>query len=147
MNVTIDSPERTVPALAGYHHIGLTVRDVEASEAWYGTVLGLVRAFVEKHDNETGYAVVMTRPGTHLFLGLDHHEDADRQNFDARRTGLDHLALAISTREALDEWVAHLDALGVDRDPINEITEPVTSALVTFRDLDGISLELIWFGA
>ena len=49
------------PALGGYHHIGLTVRDVERSEAWYAETLGLVRAFVEKHDNDTGHAVVMTR--------------------------------------------------------------------------------------
>lgn len=85
----------TTPTLAGYHHLGLTVRDIDASEAWYSKTLGLSRAFVEKHDNETGYAVVMTNADSAFFLGLDHHADADRQHFDARRTGLDHLALAV----------------------------------------------------
>lgn len=103
------------PDLAGYHHLGLTVRDVEASEAWYAATLGLVRAFVEKHDNETGYAVVLTRPGTSFFLGLDHHADADRQAFDPRRTGLDHLALAVSSKEQVHAWAAHLDRCGLPR--------------------------------
>lgn len=88
------------PTLAGYHHLGLTVRDIAASEAWYADTLGLVRAFVEKHDNESGYAVVMTSPGTSFFLGLDHHAEADRQVFDARRTGLDHVAFGAARKRS-----------------------------------------------
>lgn len=62
-------PGQAVPTLSGFHHLGLTVRDIEVSEAWYTKVLGLVRAFVEPHPTGDGYAVVMTRPGTSLFLG------------------------------------------------------------------------------
>jgi len=135
------------PALGGYHHVGLTVRDIEASEAWYAETLGLVRAFVEKHDNDTGYAVVMTRPGTSFFLGLDHHQDADCQHFDPRRTGLDHLALAVASAEQVHAWSRHLDALGIDHNPVLESTEPMPLAMVLFRDPDGIVIELIWTGA
>lgn len=137
----------TTPTLAGYHHLGLTVRDIEASEAWYGKTLGLTRAFVEKHDNETGYAVVMTNPDTGFFLGLDHHADADRQPFDARRTGLDHVAFAVPGRQEIHDWAAHLDDLGVDHDPVVEGANPMPFAMVIARDPDGISLELIWTGA
>ena len=42
----------------------------------------------------------MTRPGTGLFVGLDHHPDADRETFSPQRTGLDHLALQLASREA-----------------------------------------------
>lgn len=147
MTNTQEIQPRTAPALAGYHHLGLTVRDIEASEEWYSRTLGFVRAFVEKHDNETGFAVVMTRPGSGFFIGLDHHEDADRQQFDARRTGLDHLAFTISTREEIDAWVTHLDELGVDHEPVTEAFEPMRFALVILRDPDGIPIELIWFGA
>lgn len=108
---------------------------------------GAGRAFVEPHDNETGYAVVMTKPETGLFLGLDHHADADRAPFDARRTGLDHLAFRVSTREEVDLWIAHLDRLGVPHAPVHEVAEPMPYALVNFRDLDGIQLEVMWFGA
>lgn len=135
------------PALAGYHHLGITVRDIDASEAWYTKTLGLVRAFVEKHDNDTGYAVVMTRPGTSFFLGLDHHHDADRKMFDPARTGLGHFALAVTSADEVRAWAAHLDALGVEHEPVFEANEPMPLALVQLRDPDGIAIELIWTGA
>lgn len=135
------------PELVGYHHLGLTVRDVAASEAWYAETLGLVRAFVEKHDNDTGFAVVMTRPGTSFFLGLDHHQDADRQPFDPRRTGLDHVALAVSSPEEVHAWARHLDARGIAHDPVLETSDPMPLAMVLLRDPDGIVVELIWTGA
>jgi glyoxylase I family protein len=141
-------PSQAVPTLSGFHHLGLTVRDIEASEAWYTKVLGLVRAFVEPHPTGDGYAVVMTHPGTGLFLGLDYHPDADREMFNERRTGLDHLALQLSSRSELDEWITHLDALGVDHGPLSEGgAEPAPFALVVFHDPDRIPIELIWFGA
>src|SRR3954470_4500363 len=138
---------RTARALATYHHMGLTVRDVEASESWYGRVLGFVRAFVEPHPEGGGHAGVMTRPGTHIFLGLDYRPNADKQLFDMCRTGLDHLAIAVPAREDVDAWVTHLDALGVEHGPLTTGEAPAPFALVVFPDPDGIPIELIWFGA
>ena len=137
---------RAAPDLSGFQHIGLTVRDVVASEAWYTKVLGLVRAFVEPHSTGDGYAVVLTRPGTGLFVGLEHHPDADRERFSPRRTGLDHLAVQVPSREALDEWIAHLETMGVEHQVVVEKYEPVRLALVLVRDPDGIPIELFWFG-
>ena len=135
------------PALAGYHHLGLTVRDIDRSEAWYAETFGLVRAFVEPHDNSSGYAIVMTRPGTHFFIGLDHHQDADRQAFAPNRTGLDHLAFAATSAAEVEEWAAHFDRLGVDHDPLLVTDDPMPLALVQVRDPDGIPIEVIWTGA
>jgi catechol-2,3-dioxygenase len=134
----------TVPSLTGVQHLGLTVRDIGASEAWYTSVLGLVRAFVEPHSTGEGHAVVMTRPGTGLFLGLDHHPDADREMFDPARTGLDHVAFGVASREDMDTWISHLDAMGVERDALSESAEPLPHALVVLRDPDGIAIELFW---
>ena len=138
----------TEPALAGYHHVGITVTDVETSESWYSKTLGLVRAFVEPHAGSQGggYAVVMTRPGTPFFLGLDHHAEADKLPFDARRTGLDHVALAVSAHEEVHAWAAHLDAIGVEHGPVIEGDEPMPSALVHFLDPDGVPIEVLWIG-
>ena len=58
-----------------------------------------------------------------------------------------HLALRVETREDIDLWAAHLDALGVKRAPIHETSEPVPHALIVFRDPDEIQLEVMWFGA
>ncbi len=136
---------RTDPALTGLQHIGLTVRDIVASEAWYTKVLGLVRVFVEPHGTGDGYAVVMMRPGTGLFVGLDHHPEADQKMFSPLRTGLDHLALGVASREALGEWISHLDTMGVDHEAIIERAEPAPQALLVLRDPDGIPIELFWY--
>lgn len=148
VSTVIESPQssRAVPAVTGISHVGLTVRDIDASEAWYTDVLGLVRAFVEPHATGDGYAVVMTRPGTGLFVGLEHHPEADSQYFSPRRTGLDHLALQLTARVDIDEWISHLDAVGVEHEAPFETTEPVPHAMVLVRDPDGIPIELFWFG-
>jgi catechol-2,3-dioxygenase len=136
----------TAPSLTGISHVGLTVRDVATSEAWYTEVLGLARVFVEPHSAGEGYAVVMTRPGTALFLGLDHHPDADRQAFSERRTGLDHLALAVESREDLDRWARRLEARGIAHSEMVEVDEPAPHAQMTLRDPDGIPIEVFWLG-
>ena len=148
MPTTIESSpsSRAVPTVTSISHVGLTVRDIVASEAWYTKVLGLVRAFVEPHATGDGYAVVMTRPGTGLFVGLDHHPDAHGELFSPRCTGLDHLALQLADREDLDRWITHLDAVGVEHEELFETAEPAPRALVLIRDPDGIPIELFWFG-
>ncbi|MGH7610237.1 MAG: VOC family protein [Candidatus Dormibacteria bacterium] len=133
-----------VPTVTGFQHLGLTVRDIAASEDWYTRVLGLVRLFVEPHGTGDGYTIVMTRPGTALFMGLDHHPSADRKMFSELHTGLDHFAIQVAGREDIDEWLTHLDAMGVERGALIEATEPVRRAQVTFRDPDGIPIELFW---
>ncbi len=143
------SPTRTcertsVPGLGGIHHIGLTVPDIEASEAWYVRVLGLTRAFVEPHNGGTGYAVVLHRPGSPLFLGLDKHEANQGERFDECRTGLDHVAFHVADRAELDAWVDHFDRQGVQHSGIAEFSEPFPFAVVVFRDPDNVQLELIW---
>jgi glyoxylase I family protein len=146
MSTTTEST-RTAPALTGLQHLGLTVSDVVASEAWYAAVLGLVRVFVEPHGTGDGYAVVMTRPGSALFVGLDHHPDADQSVFSPLRTGLDHVAFGLASREAIDEWINYLDTLGVEHEALFETAEPVPHAMVVLRDPDGIPIELFWVGA
>ncbi len=141
-----DQKGAAVPSLTGINHVGLTVRDVATSETWYSEVLGLVRVFVEPHSVGDGHTIVMTRPGTALFLGLDHHPEADQQLFSERRTGLDHLALSVATRPDLDAWAAHLDERGIEHSEIVDVAEPAAHAQMTFRDPDGIAIEVFWMG-
>lgn len=133
----------TSPRLTGFHHLGLTVRDIDASERWYAEVLGLTRMFVEPHSVGDGHTVVLTRPGTALFLGLDHHPQADHERFDPRRTGLDHLAVKLDARSDLDAWTAHLDGLGVAHGAVRDSDTPRSAAMVV-PDPDGIPIELFW---
>lgn len=118
--------------------------DVDRSEAWYGKVFGFQRASVEPHNEGTGYAVVMNISGTPVFIGLDKHDAHQGERFAEHRTGLDHLAIGVATREDLNRWVEHLDALGIEHSEINDITEPFPAATLCFRDPDNIALELMW---
>lgn len=144
MSVTGGPVETDLPPVAGYHHVGLTVSDVGASEAWYGRVLGLRRVMVEQHGDGTGYAAVLARPDVPLFLGLTHHDGHGGETFNERRTGLDHLSFAVAARGDLDRWCEHLDRLGVPHSGVTERSEPFPYALVVFRDPDNIQLEVTW---
>ena len=140
---------RNVPNLRALHHVGLTVTDIARSEPWYTEVFGFERVMVEHHNGGgEGYAVVMNRPGTPIFIGLDNHPttDDDPLLFDERRTGLDHVALGVAVRSDLDSWVTHLDALGVEHSGINDIADPFPFATLIVRDPDNIQLELTWMG-
>jgi hypothetical protein len=68
----------------------------------------------------------------------------DGTPFDATRTGLDHLGLIASSRDALDDWARWLDAHGVIRSPVRELPSPYVGAKFDFVDPDGIQLEFTY---
>lgn len=132
------------PALGRLHHVGLTVNDVVASEAWYCRVLGLERLSVEHHNGGSGHTVLLHRPGGDLDIGLDHHPSHEGDRFEEHRTGLDHVSIHVEERADLDLWAAYLDWLDVRRGEITDVSEPFPFATLVFRDPDNIQLELIW---
>ena len=134
----------TRPDFTVLHHIGLTVTDVERSERWYGDVLGFERMMVEQHHGGTGYAVVMNRPDTHVFIGLDAHTTNEGEPFGEHRTGLDHLAIGVAERADLDRWATWFETKGVAHGGVNDVSEPFPYATLTVRDPDNIQVELMW---
>jgi catechol 2,3-dioxygenase-like lactoylglutathione lyase family enzyme len=111
------------PPLNRWHHMGITVRDIDKSEAWYRDVLGFDYAFSEDHPDGGGFAKVMVRPDTMMFLGLHHHDANGSEEFGAHRTGLDHVGIQVDNREDIARWAEHLDRHGVSR------SEPVDGKL------------------
>jgi len=151
MTTTETQPEASLstnPELTGIQHVGLTVRDVEASAEWYQRVLGLQRQFEEPHhgSDQSGYALVLGTPDMSLNVGLDHHPANDGNGFDPTRTGLDHLCFQVSGVDALAEWAIHLDRHAVTNSGVYAM-EGTPFSLLTFNDPDGIQLELIAFGS
>lgn len=59
--------------------------------------------------------------------------------FDEDRTGLDHIAFRLDSRDELDAAAAHLDELGVAHEPVKDIGP---AYILQFRDPDNIALEL-----
>jgi glyoxylase I family protein len=127
----------TSPTISGIHHLELTVRDLERSEAWYTRVLGFERiGGMDKDD----HSVVMLRAGD-LMVGLvQHTRTTDGDSFDERRIGLDHAGFSVASPEDVETWAARLDDQGVERTEVKDGALP-NSRVVIFRDPDGIQLE------
>ena len=126
-------------ALAGFHHVALTVRDLDASVEWYGHVLGFAELFRE--EGEERRACVMRIGDSGPSVGLVEHLSAVSVDFDPTRTGLDHAAFTVASREALDEWAAMLTEAGVAHSGAIDVPP---GAILNFKDPDGIALALFW---
>ena len=124
-------------AVTVFHHLSLTVTDLDASAAWYREVFGLQQIMQETHDG--GRALVFMQPQTGVFLGLHAHDGNDGRQFAETRTGLDHISFSVGSRDELAEWEKTLRDRGVQVSPISD--QPWGSVLV-FRDPDNIQLEL-----
>lgn len=128
-----------VAALSGIHHVALNVGDVEESARWYGEVLGFVPLFPYDTDD---FERRLVRHPSGVVLGLTKHRHPDAAApFSERRTGLDHLAFAVADRSVLEAWAQRLTAAGVEHSGV-KVTPTTGSALVVFRDPDGIQLEV-----
>jgi glyoxylase I family protein len=122
--------------ISGYHHLSLTVRDLEASVSWYADLLGLSKMMEETHDG--GRAIVLVQPEVGLFLGLHAHDSGDRQPFDETRIGLDHVAIGVADRDDLEAWERVLTDKGVVH---SAIADRPWGSVLAFRDPDNIQLE------
>jgi glyoxylase I family protein len=124
-------------------HVRLTVTAIERSRRFYESVFGWP-VFLEVPDNADratrealGFlfgGVIYDLGGT--LLGL---RPVATDRFDENRTGLDHLAFRLDSRDELDSAAAHLDELGVQHEPVKDIGP---SYILEFRDPDNIALEL-----
>jgi glyoxylase I family protein len=124
--------------LQGFHHVGLSVRDLDASIDWYTDVLGLHVRFLE--PGEERRAAVLNFADGRFAVGLSEHR-GNTSDFDPAHTGLDHLGFSVATREDLDEWHERLTAAGVTT---SEPIEIPSGAIMNFKDPDGIALALFW---
>lgn len=135
------STETMTARITGVDHVSLTVSDVARSQAWYEQVLGFRK--VMDHAHESGTVAVLQEPTSGAGLGLNQHRGHAGERFSEVRTGLDHLSFRVESRSALDEWAGRLDELGVQHADVVDVHDPFSFAVLTFRDPDGIALELI----
>ena len=107
-----------MPDITGLDHISLTVRDLDRSAAWYSELFGFTRVGQVPDDGQSGAKVLLYHPASKLVLGLSQHQRNPGEPFSEFRTGLDHLALAASSREDLEAWSQRLDERGVKHSEI-----------------------------
>ncbi len=133
------------PGITGIHHLSLTVRDIEASIAWYQRVFRANRlplTFPHYDREDTGYGVLLLEPRSGLAIGLHTNTANDGERFDEARAGLDHVGFNVGTGTELEVWTAWLDELGIEHSGIRAESEPFPYATLVFRDPDNIQLEL-----
>jgi catechol 2,3-dioxygenase-like lactoylglutathione lyase family enzyme len=125
------------PALVGWHHLSFTVSSTERSVPWYVDVLGF--EILGDFDHDGGRTVVLAQNEVGFRLLLQERKAHEGSTFSEFRPGLDHLSFRVPDRANLDAWVARLDELGVEHEPIDD--EEYGSVLI-LRDPDRIQLEL-----
>lgn len=120
----------------GVHHVALTVRDLEASAAWYERVFE-APVFASLEDEGHAFTILMRPDG--FVIGLHRHDGTlPDDRFSEHRVGLDHIGFACPDREALEAWERRLDELEVEHSPI---TDAPYGHVLVFRDPDNIQLE------
>jgi glyoxylase I family protein len=127
------------PEINGLGHIDLTVTDADRSARWWEDVLGF-RLVDVRDDRDMRRRAVMHPSGVAVIMVTHSNPSSDR--FDERAIGLDHFALNVPDRAALEAWAKHLDDLRV---PHSGVQEENGGPLIVFRDPDNIQLELYAF--
>lgn len=128
-----------MPAITGIAHVELSVRDLERSVAWYTRVLSAREIWRGSSDEYGISACAIYEPNSRMVFALTCHNEQDPESFSPRRPGLDHVSFGVADRTALESWCEWLDDLGVEHSAIQDDHMPPS---VTFRDPDGIALEL-----
>jgi catechol 2,3-dioxygenase-like lactoylglutathione lyase family enzyme len=129
-----------MPSVSGLSHIDLTVSNARRSADWYRTALGLQQVYeTESPDMFAGHQITMIEPSSGLLITMIQHERAEPGPFSEFRAGLDHLALAVQSRDDLEAWVEHFDRVAVEH---SGITDMSYGSVLVFRDPDRIQLEL-----
>jgi glyoxylase I family protein len=125
------------------HHIDLTVKNVQASRAFYESVLGFMGyVIVDDRDEFIDFQI----PGQPWFVGIANAkaESADRVH-DRYSPGLHHLAWNAESRADVDELYALLQRIGATilDVPAAYPQYGPTYYAVFFADPDGLKLEYV----
>ena len=126
-----------MPGFSDVSHISLSVRDAEKTATWWKEVFGL-RELVRLDHHEGWHAILLELTET-IAIEFQQHDANAGEPFDPVRTGFDHMGLAVDSRDALLEWQAHFESLGVVHTPV---ADREYGSVLTFKDPDRIQFEL-----
>jgi catechol 2,3-dioxygenase-like lactoylglutathione lyase family enzyme len=115
----------------GLNHVILTVSDIPRAKSFYGDLLGF-----EPKDYENGFYFLL---GELSFWFFPSSKPIANDRFSEFRIGLDHLAFAAPSEEALHELADKLIAAGVETKGVEVFH--TGHKYVAFRDPDNIQLE------
>lgn len=125
--------------LSGWAHVTLSARDHDRSVGWYQEVLGFTP--LASQTTEQWKRTLLDHADGGVILVLHEHLSDRSEEFDERRTGLDHMAFRVPDYESLLAWQERFESLSVAYSPIAD-APPRGGKVLNFRDPDGIVLEL-----
>lgn len=128
-----------MPDVLGFSHVSLSVRDRERSAKFYSEVFGF-EVFERITDDHFDEIILLHRP-TGMVLCLQQHRANAGEPADPARTGADHIAFRVASRDELDAWAERLAALGVRHSPI---ADRDYGYVLCLRDPDDFQLELFY---
>ncbi|MGD2079422.1 MAG: VOC family protein [Chloroflexota bacterium] len=124
--------------LRGYHHLTLTVTDIERAREFYTGILGLK---VIAEISPTWFVA----GNEHMFIGVTEPTNPERavanDRFNENRVGLDHLSFAVASREDIERAQKQFAAAGVRHAEIKDLPDFGITVMM-FWDPDGMQLEL-----
>lgn len=123
--------------VTGFHHFTLNVSDLARSRRFYESLPGFVvdqdipgeKLRLRVGSQATRLVLVPALPGT-----------PEGDQFSEQRIGLDHIAIGVSSRDALDVMLQVLRGLGAETDGVH-YDRAGEAAMITFRDPDNIQWE------
>ncbi len=128
-----------MPTWSKISHISLSTRDKDVTSQWLERVLGFA-SFEEVHGEGWSGVMLIHAPSATV-MECQQHDANQGEVFDPTRTGLDHIGFLVTSREALDEWQAHFEQLGIDYTPV---AERDYGSVLTFRDPDQRQFEMFF---
>jgi glyoxylase I family protein len=135
------------PIAPRLHHLAITVTDLDTSVEWYQRVFAISHRVDEPHQGGVGR--LLADDAMDLIFVLHRHDTNDGSRFAETGTGLDHVGLAVPSRDDLVAWQQHLETNGVERSeaadrPLTQspIADRPYGSVLVFRDPDNIQLEM-----
>jgi catechol-2,3-dioxygenase len=125
-----DAPTTTEAPVTGFSHVQLYVTDLDASERWYSTVLGLTRLAADESER---YVALRHRP-SRMVVVLTQRDAIDPGG------RLDHLAFAVPDGATLHVWADELAQAGITH---GGVVDEQGRPSLQLRDPDGLEIELV----
>jgi catechol 2,3-dioxygenase-like lactoylglutathione lyase family enzyme len=123
-------------------HLGINVSDLDRSRTYYAKLLPTFgfEQFLD-NDDEFAWRPAGGKVGTYLFF----YPSLETGSYSADRTGLQHLAFIVATKQAVEEASVLATKLGssIEHQPQDWPQYPPPYFATFWRDPDGILLEAV----
>ena len=130
-----------MPVTHGFNHVATLTTDLDRHADWYGRVFGADVTFRMEAEGDHPRMFILDLGGgaaLNVFeVGAD--EIIGERRRQGGRGAIDHFAIAVESRDALEDVQTRLVDAGAD---IGEIQQLGDTWSLFFRDVDGMELEV-----